>query len=233
MSDSSSSDTALHGNEPLQGTEEGTEQGACDPAGSQVGMNSAVAAPISSAEKTERTASRLTSLVLIAATVSLVYALGHRIRVGPTPTGPWRGEYFKNVDFEGASSLRYAQTLEFNFGKDAPFKGMPKDGWSARWTTCLDLDEETEFKFRLKSDDGSKLIIDGEEVVDNWGTHSARTRSGTQVLAAGVHILELEYFEAEHGAKLKLQAGIDDEKIGSLLPELLRQPGSDPDDPCG
>ncbi|MBW3545248.1 MAG: T9SS type A sorting domain-containing protein, partial [Bacteroidetes bacterium] len=51
------------------------------------------------------------------------------------------------------------------------------------------------YTFYTKSDDGSKLYIDGQQVVDNDGLHGLRERSGTVYLNAGQHPIEVHYFE--------------------------------------
>jgi hypothetical protein len=47
----------------------------------------------------------------------------------------------------------------------------------------------------LNSDEGSRLRIDGQTVVENDGLHGMTERSGTLGLAAGLHLLRIEYFE--------------------------------------
>ena len=47
----------------------------------------------------------------------------------------------------------------------------------------------------LNSDEGSRLRIDGQTVVENDGLHGMTERSGTLGLAAGIHLLRIEYFE--------------------------------------
>lgn len=51
------------------------------------------------------------------------------------------------------------------------------------------------YVFRLSSDDGSTLAIDGATVVDNDGVHSMRDASGTVTLTAGAHAWRLRYFQ--------------------------------------
>ncbi len=151
------------------------------------------------------------------------------------PQGPWRGEYFEGKKFEGDSRIRYARKLEFEFENEPPFRGMPRDKWSATYTTCLEVDEEAEYRFRLTSDDGSRFYIDGERLIDNWGSHAPRTRTGKILLEPGTYVLEVEYFESSHGAELKLVAAIGEGggKHETIPPTMLRQPGDDADAPCG
>lgn len=176
---------------------------------------------------------RLIAISLILGVVAIqMFALVRSVVKGPT--GPWLGEYYEGKDFEGDARIRYTRKLEFDWDKDRPFQGMPKDKWSAVYTTCLVVEEEAEFRFRLTSDDGSRLYVDGEKLIDNWGPHSPRTRTGKMLFEPGTYALVVEYFEASHGAVLKLVVAIgEDGKHETLPPDMLRQPSDDPEDPCG
>ncbi len=150
-----------------------------------------------------------------------------------TVTAPWRGRYYDNEKFEGEARERFDRKIEFDFGKDKPMRGIGKDHFSVRWDTCLTLDEETKVRFQLASDDGSKLFVDGEEVVENWGAHGTRTRYGNSTLEAGVHYLEVEYYEVRHGANVTLKASFDKESPDSIPVEMISPPSDDPKNPCG
>ncbi|HUI11442.1 MAG TPA: alpha-L-fucosidase [Bacteroidota bacterium] len=54
------------------------------------------------------------------------------------------------------------------------------------------------------SDDGSRLFIDGQPVVENDGQHGMTERSGVIALGAGFHRLRLEYFNRSGGAGLEV-----------------------------
>ncbi|AHM59863.1 glycoside hydrolase family protein [Flammeovirgaceae bacterium 311] len=51
------------------------------------------------------------------------------------------------------------------------------------------------YTFYTQSDDGSKLYINGKEIVNNDGLHSLRERSGSVYLTAGSHPIRVTYFE--------------------------------------
>lgn len=61
------------------------------------------------------------------------------------------------------------------------------------------------YTFRLTSDDGSKLVIDGETVVDNDGLHASVAKTGLVALAKGAHSIEVHYFNRTGGQELKLE----------------------------
>ncbi|MFJ2950614.1 family 16 glycoside hydrolase [Streptomyces sp. NPDC087226] len=51
------------------------------------------------------------------------------------------------------------------------------------------------YTFRLSSDDGSRLLIDGEVVIDHDGLHGAEPKDGTVQLTEGIHALRIDHFE--------------------------------------
>ncbi len=55
----------------------------------------------------------------------------------------------------------------------------------------------------FESDDGSRLFIDGKQVVDNGGVHAMEESSGTVQLTAGDHALKVEFFEKDLDAGCK------------------------------
>jgi len=62
---------------------------------------------------------------------------------------------------------------------------------------------EGEYRFLLDTDDGSRILIDENTVVDYDGVHGDGTvRSGTVHLSPGDHSLQLQFFEKEGGQVL-------------------------------
>ncbi|HKP76673.1 MAG TPA: OmpA family protein, partial [Longimicrobiaceae bacterium] len=51
------------------------------------------------------------------------------------------------------------------------------------------------YRFRLTSDDGSRLLIDGQQVIDNDGIHGGNPVEGEAQLTEGVHSIEVQYFQ--------------------------------------
>jgi hypothetical protein len=56
------------------------------------------------------------------------------------------------------------------------------------------------YRFELTSDDGSKLYIDDQSVVDNDGIHPPETRTGELTLAGGIHRIQVSYFQGPRDA---------------------------------
>lgn len=72
------------------------------------------------------------------------------------------------------------------------------------------------YTFFLESDDGSKLYIDGAEVVDNDGLHGAHLEFGSVWMSAGVHSITVSYFQrlGNRGLRVGYQGpGIERQRI--------------------
>lgn len=92
----------------------------------------------------------------------------------------------------------YAKTLDVP--NRAFLEGFPgvtdRFEWFAiRYTGIFNIDQEGDYSFRLASDDGSRLIIDGKEIIINDGTHPMQSASGQVYLSRGHHQIEVDYFQ--------------------------------------
>ncbi len=115
-----------------------------------------------------------------------------------------RYEFYHGVwdvlpDFEALSPVRRGTTSGFDF---APRDTSEHFGF--RYSGYLRVPEEGVYTFYLVSDDGSRLYIDGQIVVDNDGLHGAQERSGAVPLAAGSHRMVVSFFERTGGDVLEV-----------------------------
>ncbi|MEN8192805.1 MAG: GH92 family glycosyl hydrolase [Bacteroidota bacterium] len=60
------------------------------------------------------------------------------------------------------------------------------------------------YTFYLESNDGSRLYIDGEEIIENDANHGMITETCSIALKAGFHKIDLKYFQAGGGKGLKV-----------------------------
>ncbi len=79
------------------------------------------------------------------------------------------------------------------------------DNFSIRYNGYIQIDTRGSYTFYTNSDDGSKLFIDGNEVVNNDGGHGTRERSGNITLTSGLHDITVLYFENGGGESLTVQ----------------------------
>jgi len=73
------------------------------------------------------------------------------------------------------------------------------DSFGLVFTNTIQAPTTGLYEFFTSSDDGSRLYIDGQLVVDNDGLHGPQERYGRRLLSAGPHALRIEYFEQAGG----------------------------------
>jgi hypothetical protein len=122
------------------------------------------------------------------------------------------GEYFdigENLeDFPDVEGKKPAKTIvDKQINWDATGEALGESGLSdkfyVRWNGFLRVPKDGKYTLYLESDDGSRLAVDGKEVVNNGGLHAMEEKSGEVELKAGDHPIKLELFEAEGEVGLK------------------------------
>jgi len=85
-----------------------------------------------------------------------------------------------------------------------------KQFFAVVWTGVLRVPSDGKYTLYLKSDDGSKLFLDGKELISNDGKHRMDEDSKTVDLTAGDHSLKIEYFQNKDKAGCVLSWKYDD-----------------------
>ena len=98
---------------------------------------------------------------------------------------------------------RVDQTINFESTQEGFHGTGLVDFFYVRWTGKLRIPKDGNYGFMLESDDGSRLFIDGKQVVDNGGIHGMEEKSGSAELKAGDHDLKVEFFENDVDAGCK------------------------------
>jgi hypothetical protein len=114
------------------------------------------------------------------------------------------GQYFDNIDFTGTSITRTDPTINYNWTSYSP-NGIGPDRWSARWSGQIKPAYSETYTFYTTSDDGVRLWVDGELIIDNWTDHAPTENSGTIALTARqLYDIRMEYYENGGGAMARL-----------------------------
>lgn len=77
--------------------------------------------------------------------------------------------------------------------------GGPTDNFAVEYSGSITIPSDGTWTFYTESDDGSKLWINGTEVVDNDGLHGMTERSGSIALTAGSHTFMVRAFDGSGG----------------------------------
>ncbi|WP_276168766.1 alkaline phosphatase family protein [Zobellia alginiliquefaciens] len=94
-----------------------------------------------------------------------------------------------------------------------------KSNTAVRFTARIEIEKEKNYRFYLRSDDGSKLFIDDELVVDNDGDHGVKTKDGTITLQPGIHLIKVLWFNG--GGDGWLDVFVEE---GDAAKQILSQP---------
>jgi hypothetical protein len=122
----------------------------------------------------------------------------------PPVVSPFKGEYFNNIALSGAPALvRDDEEINFFWGDGPPGPGIGADNFSVRWTKEQHFAEGT-YTFSVLADDGVRLWVDDQLVIDKWVDQSPQRYDADVALAAGQHGIKLEYYERGGGSTIKL-----------------------------
>ncbi|HEX3695007.1 MAG TPA: PA14 domain-containing protein [Polyangia bacterium] len=112
------------------------------------------------------------------------------------------GTYFNMEDFTDQALARTDATVDFDWGQASPDPRVPIDGFSIRWTGTVTPRFSETYTFYTLADDGTRLWINGQQLINDWAVHPAAQQSGSIPLQAGKPVsLRLEYFD-DGGAAL-------------------------------
>lgn len=137
-------------------------------------------------------------------------AYGLPINPGVTPINGngdgLTGNYFNGSNFQTAVGSRKDATINFNWETSSPMTGVNADGFSVRWTGNIQPRYSDTYTFYLNSDNGRRLWINGQLVIDKWIDDWGVEYSGSIALIAGQkYDIKIEYFENNGGAGCKLE----------------------------
>jgi hypothetical protein len=116
----------------------------------------------------------------------------------------WRGEYWSNRSLAGSAVLvRNDAAIDFNWGQGSPALGVVADNFSARWERSLHFDAGT-YRFHAVVDDGVRLWVDGELLIDGWYDGSRRELVAERAIAWGAHTVQVQYYEHADEALIRV-----------------------------
>ncbi|GAA3773844.1 glycoside hydrolase family 3 N-terminal domain-containing protein [Flavobacterium ginsengiterrae] len=121
-----------------------------------------------------------------------------------------KGEYFNNRNLEGTPALtRIDSQLEFDWPW-APGDGVNVDDFSIRWTGYIQSDRSFDGWLGLSSDDGIRMWIDDQLVIDNWTKGATSIVTTPKNIEAGKkYKVRIEMWEGGWGARAHLRWNLE------------------------
>lgn len=141
------------------------------------------------------------------------------------------GEYFNNVDFTNRVTVRTDARVNFNWGTGSPASGVGADTFSVRWTGQIEPLYSETYTFQTRSDDGVRLWIDNQLIINQWNDHAPTNHTGTITLEAGVlYDIRMEYYENFGGAVAQLSWSSPSQSL-QIVPTSQLYAADDPGPP--
>lgn len=116
-----------------------------------------------------------------------------------------RGDYFDESNLTGFRLSQTDAAVDFDWTTNSPHASIGADTFSARWSGQVQGQFSETYTFYTTSDDGVRLWVNGQLLVDQWNDHAPTEHSGTVALVAGQkYNILIEYYENGGGALAKL-----------------------------
>ena len=99
---------------------------------------------------------------------------------------PWQTLLMKRMD----------SMINFNWGDGSPDPSVPENSFMIRWTGEVEAPASGTYTFYTQTDDGIRLWVNNEQLIDNWTDHGSTQDSGDIKLTAGQRYeIQLEFYE--------------------------------------
>ncbi len=126
--------------------------------------------------------------------------------------------YYPTFDLSGDPLVTQIDPdINFSWDTHSPVHGLPPDSFSVRWEGWLIPTEDIEGWIGVSSDDGSRLWLDDELVIDAWATGVTIRHHYLSLEAGRKYKIRMDYHEAQWGASAALRWRTEPEDIASAV----------------
>jgi beta-glucosidase len=115
-----------------------------------------------------------------------------------------KAEFFDNPSLSGPPILtRIDSRINFDWPTGKPLPQLSSDRFSVRWVGLIRASDSGPHAFRARSDDGIRIFLNDELLIDDWQDHSPRTATAVRALEAGkTYSLRIDYHNHGGGSAL-------------------------------
>ena len=123
----------------------------------------------------------------------------------------WSGSFYNNTSFSGnvAATINGINGLNFNWPGQPNVNGVAvtqvgEDNFSARFTSSQNF-SQANYQFSMTYDDDIRVLIDGQNVFEDFSGGPVKTRTINRDMTAGTHTLSVDFVEVTQAAVLQFQ----------------------------
>lgn len=135
---------------------------------------------------------------------------------GAPTTNGFTGCYYRDTTLGTSAGLAFSRVdpqVSFDWSAAGPGGGLGTTNYSVKWQGNFTFNAGS-YNFTLATDDGSRLYVDGQLIIDDWSTHAAYTINQGYTMTAGTHLIELDYYQAGGGASASLSWAASQQQVG-------------------
>ncbi len=121
----------------------------------------------------------------------------------------FKAEYFNNPELKGEAIVQTENNLDHFWQEGETVVGnIRANNFSARYTSIYTADKDGEITFEIEADDGYKIFINDNEVLNAWQRNRWGARTHRQAIQKGQQYkIVVEYWQGEGKANVRLRAG--------------------------
>jgi hypothetical protein len=132
------------------------------------------------------------------------------------------GQYFGATNFTDLLDTRVESAIEFNWSSP-PFPNMSQTNFSVKWTGQILAQYSEPYTFYTTSDDGVRLYINGNLIINDWNSHGSTVDTVAVPLVSGSYYnMEMDYYQLAGAAIAELQWSSPSQAL-EVIPELPEQ----------
>jgi len=116
-----------------------------------------------------------------------------------------KAEYFDGTNFEKLVTVKYERNINLSWNEIPPVEGIDPHECSIRWTGKLKPGKTGTYTFSAQVDDGIRVWIDHQLIIDQWDLNDLGLFKGTKDLIANKEYdLKVEYFNGMIEGEVRL-----------------------------
>jgi hypothetical protein len=119
------------------------------------------------------------------------------------------GQYYPSTfptnPFTGSPLVRTDAVVNFNWGTTAPIAGVASTNYTVAWTGCVQAQFSEPYTFYVTNDDGVRLYVNGQLLINSWTDQPPASHSGSITLAGQqLYNLRMEHYQHTNNAEVVL-----------------------------
>ncbi|UTF61389.1 DUF6701 domain-containing protein [Gilvimarinus sp. DA14] len=124
-------------------------------------------------------------------------------------TGGLLGEYYNSTNFSGGVvGARVDGPVDFDWASGNPgVNSVNANQFSVEWSGYIRVTESGTYRFQTDSDDGVRLYVDNQLLIERWNDHAVQTdtSAGVALSAGQVYPVRLQFYENGGLAEIRLR----------------------------